>query len=99
MRTNIEIDDTLIHQAMNISGISTKKAVVEEALRLVVQLKKQEGLAKLFGKVQWDGDLTAIRKSDFLDDRGFHKRPEPASKPKRPGHDPRTQSGKPFAAD
>ncbi len=67
MRTNVEIDDELMRQAMKASGKSTKKAVVEEALRLVVQLKKQEGILKLFGKVQWEGDLDEMRTSRFPD--------------------------------
>jgi Arc/MetJ family transcription regulator len=67
MRTNVEIDDELMRQAMKASGKSTKKEAVEEALRLVVQMKKQEGILKLFGKVQWEGDLDEMRKSRFPD--------------------------------
>jgi Arc/MetJ family transcription regulator len=67
MRTNVEIDDELMRQAIKASGKTTKKEVVEEALRLVVQLKKQEGILKLFGKVQWDGDLNEMRSSRFPD--------------------------------
>jgi Arc/MetJ family transcription regulator len=66
MRTNIEIDDELMRRAMTLSGKSTKKAVVEEALRLVVQLKRQAGILKLFGKVEWDGDLDAMREGRFV---------------------------------
>jgi Arc/MetJ family transcription regulator len=67
MRTNIEIDNELLRRAMKASGKSTKKAVVEEALRLVVQLKKQEGIIKLFGKVKWEGNLDEMRASRFPD--------------------------------
>jgi Arc/MetJ family transcription regulator len=66
MRTNIELDDELMRQAMKASGKSTKKAVVEEALRLVVQLKRQEGILKWFGKIEWEGDLDAMREGRFL---------------------------------
>jgi Arc/MetJ family transcription regulator len=55
MRTNIEIDDRLMKQAMKATGAETKKAAVEAALRKVVQLKKQEGIRKLRGKVVWRG--------------------------------------------
>jgi hypothetical protein len=65
MRTNVEIDDELMRQAMNASGKPTKKAAVEEALRLVVQLKKQEGIFKWFGKIHWEGDLNAMREGRF----------------------------------
>jgi Arc/MetJ family transcription regulator len=65
MRTNIDIDDKLMKQAMKATGARTKKAAVEAALRKVVQLKKQERILRLFGKVQWEGDLDAMRASRF----------------------------------
>jgi Arc/MetJ family transcription regulator len=65
MRTNIEIDDKLMRQAMKASGAATKKAAVEAALRMTVQLKKQEGVLKWFGKIQWEGDLDAMREGRF----------------------------------
>jgi Arc/MetJ family transcription regulator len=67
MRTNIEIDDKLMRQAMKATGATTKRAVVETALRKVVQLKKQEGVLKWFGKIQWEGDLDAMRQSRVLE--------------------------------
>jgi Arc/MetJ family transcription regulator len=67
MRTNIEIDDKLMRQAMKATGATTKRAVVEAALRKVVQLKKQEGILKWFGKIQWEGDLDAMRQSRVLE--------------------------------
>ncbi len=41
MRTNIEIDDKLMAQALKLTGLPTKRAVVEEGLRLVVQVRRQ----------------------------------------------------------
>ncbi len=67
MRTNIDIDDKLMKQAMKAANAATKKATVETALRQMVQLKRQEGIRELFGKVQWDGDLDAMRESHALD--------------------------------
>ena len=67
MQTNIEIDDKLMKQAMKATGATTKRAVVETALRKVVQLKKQEGVLKWFGKIQWEGDLDAMRQSRVLE--------------------------------
>ena len=66
MRTNIDIDDDLMAKAMAASEETTKKAVVESALRLMVRLKAQEGIKKLRGKVKWEGDLAAMRKGRFL---------------------------------
>jgi len=61
MRTNIDIDDRLMRQAMRTSGARTKRAVVQEALRLLVQTRGQGGIHRLRGKVAWEGDLNASR--------------------------------------
>jgi len=61
MRTNIEIDDRLMRDAMRASGGKTKRAVVEAALRLLVQTKAQTAIRRLRGKVEWDGDLDVSR--------------------------------------
>jgi len=55
VRTNIEIDEKLIRQAMKATGTTTKRAAVDAALRQAIQLKKQEGIRKLRGKVVWRG--------------------------------------------
>jgi Arc/MetJ family transcription regulator len=61
MRTNIEIDDDLVQQAMKSSGAPTKKAVVEAGLRLLVKTHSQTAIRKLRGKVKWEGDLNQSR--------------------------------------
>ena len=61
MRTNIEIDDQLMRQAMRRSGARTKRAAVEEGLRLLIQTRGQASLRRLRGKVSWEGDLRASR--------------------------------------
>jgi Arc/MetJ family transcription regulator len=61
MRTNIEIDDTLMNEAQTLSGQKTKKATVEEALRLLVRLRRQKEVDKAFGKYRWRGDLSRSR--------------------------------------
>jgi Arc/MetJ family transcription regulator len=62
MRTNIEIDDKLMERAMKSSGASTKKAVVEAALRLLVRTHAQSGIRKYWGKVKWEGNLDESRR-------------------------------------
>jgi Arc/MetJ family transcription regulator len=47
MRTNIVIDNGLMRQAMKATGLSTKKAVVEEGLRLLIKVKGQTGIRRL----------------------------------------------------
>ncbi len=61
MRTNIVIDNSLMRQAMKATGLSTKKAVVEEGLRLLIKVKGQEGIRRLRGKITWEGDIDAMR--------------------------------------
>jgi len=65
MRTNLEIDDKLLSRVMKASGAPTKKAAVEAAMRLTVQMKKQERIKTLFGKVRWEGNLDEMRESRF----------------------------------
>ena len=61
MRTNINIDDDLMNEAMMLTRIKTKKAVVETSLKLLVQIKKQEKLQKLRGNLKWEGNLDVMR--------------------------------------
>ena len=61
MRTNIDIDDELMDEALRRSGAPTKRAAVEEGLRLLIQTRRQAGIRRLRGKVHWDGDLKAMR--------------------------------------
>jgi Arc/MetJ family transcription regulator len=64
MRTNIEIDDALIEEAMAVTGLSTKKATVEEALReLVLRYRRKNAIANLAG-IGWEGDLDQMRKDN-----------------------------------
>ncbi len=61
MRTNVVIDDELISQAMKYTGLKTKRAVIEEALRTLIRLKSQEQVRALRGKLRWEGDLDELR--------------------------------------
>jgi Arc/MetJ family transcription regulator len=61
VRTNIDIDDRLMRQAMRSTGARTKRAAVEQGLRLLIQTKGQGSIRKLRGKVAWQGDVNASR--------------------------------------
>jgi len=61
MRTNIEIDDQLMKEAMKSSGARTKRATVEAGLRLLVQVRGQAGIRRLRGKIKWEGNLDESR--------------------------------------
>jgi Arc/MetJ family transcription regulator len=62
MRTNIVIDDKLMRETLRATGIRTKRAVVEEGLRTLLRLKKQEQIRGLRGTVHWTGDLDGMRR-------------------------------------
>jgi Arc/MetJ family transcription regulator len=61
MRTNIEIDDKLMKEAMRSANTKTKRETVEAGLRMLIQIKGQGGIRKLRGKVKWEGDLDELR--------------------------------------
>ncbi len=61
MRTNIVIDDELMAAALELTGIRTKREVVETALKIMIDLKKQEQIRKYRGKLDWQGDLEEMR--------------------------------------
>ena len=61
MRTNINIDEALLAEAMVATGLPTKKATVEEALRRVVQLHNQKIAGEQMRGLGWVGDLDAMR--------------------------------------
>ncbi|MBI4984708.1 MAG: type II toxin-antitoxin system VapB family antitoxin [Rhodocyclales bacterium] len=61
MRTNIEIDDKLMKDALRATGAKTKREVVERGLKTLVDLRKQEQARQLRGKIRWEGDLDQMR--------------------------------------
>lgn len=61
MRTNVVIDDDLMESALRASGMKTKKDAIEEGLKLLVQLKTQEKIKGLRGKLRWSGNLHKMR--------------------------------------
>ena len=62
MRTNIVIDDKLMRDTLRATGFKTKREAVEEGLRTLLRLKRQGEIRKLRGKLNWQGDLDAMRK-------------------------------------
>ncbi len=61
MRTNIELDDSLMQQAIKLSKLKTKKEVVQEALKSYVSSMKKKELLSLKGRVAWEGNLKEMR--------------------------------------
>jgi Arc/MetJ family transcription regulator len=61
MRTNIVIDDRLMEEALRLTGLKTKKEAVELGLRTLLRIGKQEQIRRFRGKLNWQGDLDAMR--------------------------------------
>jgi len=62
MRTNIDIDAELMARAMDASGLVTKKATVEEALRKLIILHEQQKAIQEMKGLGWEGDLDEMRR-------------------------------------
>lgn len=62
MRTNIVIDDDLMAEVLEVTGIKTKREAVEEGLKLLLRLSAQQEILKLRGKIHWQGDLDEMRR-------------------------------------
>jgi Arc/MetJ family transcription regulator len=69
MRTNIEIDDQLLADAMKATGQTTKRATVQEALREIVRLSRQRQALKDLEGIGWEGDLDEMRRGRFNDEK------------------------------
>jgi Arc/MetJ family transcription regulator len=61
VRTNIVIDDKLMRDALRATGLKTKREAVEEGLRTLIRLKRQAEIRRFRGKLDWRGDLDAMR--------------------------------------
>ena len=59
--STVAIDDDLIQDAMDITGLKSKKETIELSLKTLVQLKKQEEIRRFRGKLNWEGDLDEMR--------------------------------------
>ena len=65
VRTNIVLDDRLVARGLRLSGLKTKKELVNLALREFVRRKDQKRILELRGKVLWQGDLDVMRENRF----------------------------------
>jgi Arc/MetJ family transcription regulator len=61
MRTNILIDDKLMRDALRATGLKTKREAVDLGLRTLLRLSRQREIRRLRGKLNWQGDLEAMR--------------------------------------
>jgi Arc/MetJ family transcription regulator len=61
VRTNIEIDDKLMARALELTGLRTKRAVVDAALRELIEYRSRQKLLEAAGRYPWEGDLDRMR--------------------------------------
>jgi len=67
VRTNIVLDENLIERAKELTGIKTKREVVQEALRTLILLREQAEVRQFRGKLKWEGDLDEMRQARVLE--------------------------------
>ena len=60
-RTNIELNEDLVKDGLELSGLKTKKDLLNKALENFVRHLRQKKILGLAGKIQWDGDLELMR--------------------------------------
>lgn len=61
MRTNIEIDEDLIREALELTGLTTTQDVIHLALEELVRRLKRLQMLQFRGTVKWEGDLDEMR--------------------------------------
>lgn len=64
-RTNVVLDERLVGKGMRLTGIGTRRALIDYALRELVRRKEQKEILKLKGKIHWEGDLDRLRANRF----------------------------------
>ena len=62
MRTNVVIDDKLMRETLRATGLKTKREAVDQALRTLLRLSRQAEIRRFRGKLNWHGDLDAMRR-------------------------------------
>jgi Arc/MetJ family transcription regulator len=61
MRPDIVINETLMQEALQASGLKSEQQAIELGLRTLIRLHQQEQIRRYRGKMTWDGDLNAMR--------------------------------------
>lgn len=62
-RTNIDLDDRLIRRAGKLTGLRTKKAIVNRALEGLVRAEARKGILRFYGSGIWQSDLKSMRRT------------------------------------
>jgi Arc/MetJ family transcription regulator len=65
-RTNVVLDDNLVENCIKVTGIKTRRALIDHALRELLRHEKQAKILDLKGKISWEGDLDEWRQDRSL---------------------------------
>jgi Arc/MetJ family transcription regulator len=61
MKTSVKVDESLMTDALQATGLTETDQVIELALKMLIQIKRQEAIKAFRGKLPWDGDLNNMR--------------------------------------
>jgi Arc/MetJ family transcription regulator len=65
-RTNIVLDDKLVKSCLDLTGLKTRRQLIDHALKELLRHENQKKLLELRGMIDWEGDLDDMRKGrDF----------------------------------
>jgi Arc/MetJ family transcription regulator len=60
-RTNIVLDENLVQTALKATGLKTRRALIDFALRDLLRRESQKRILELRGQINWEGDLKTMR--------------------------------------
>ena len=63
MRTNIDIDESLIRKARKLTRLKSKRQIVDRALELLVRSESRKGILRYYGSGIWKGDGKSLRRN------------------------------------
>ena len=61
VRTNIVLNEDLVAEAQRLTGLRTKRGLIDHALRELVRRRQQRRLLELRGRIKWEGNLGKMR--------------------------------------
>jgi Arc/MetJ family transcription regulator len=63
MRTNIDLNESLVRKARKLTRLKTKRQIVDKALELLVRSESRKGILRYYGSGIWKGNLKAMRRN------------------------------------
>jgi len=60
-RTNVVLEEDLIEAGLELTGLRSRRALIDYALRQLLRRESQKKILELKGKVHWEGDLSSMR--------------------------------------